>query len=96
MTAYYIVFLTHPPNREHAENPMPSPVDSVMMMFLMSLYNFGGTYEAFARTEHETVAKVITDIFEFECHEWLIYVKLYYYQLDSIRHLHGNCRNSTH
>ncbi|KAI9554266.1 putative transient receptor potential cation channel subfamily V member 6 [Daphnia sinensis] len=61
--AYYIVFLTHPPNREHAENPMPSPVDSVMMMFLMSLYNFGGTYEAFARTEHETVAKILFVIY---------------------------------
>nr|CAH0100413.1 unnamed protein product [Daphnia galeata] len=57
--AYYIVFLTHPPNREHAENPMPTPVDSVMMMFLMSLNNFGSTYEAFARTEHETVAKIL-------------------------------------
>lgn len=39
---------------------MPTPVDSVMMMFLMSLYNFGSTYEAFARTEHETVAKVLS------------------------------------
>lgn len=54
------MFLTHPNNREHAENPMPTPVDSVMMMFLMSLYNFGSTYEAFARTEHETVAKVLS------------------------------------
>ena len=64
LTAYYIVFLTHPPNREHAENPMPTPVDSVMMMFLMSLNNFGSTYEAFARTEHETVAKVLNHVFK--------------------------------
>ena len=42
-----------------AENPMASPIDSVMAMFLMSLYNFGNTYEAFGRTDHETVAKVI-------------------------------------
>lgn len=37
---------------------MPSPVESVMAMFLMSLNNFGNIYEAFSRTEHEVVAKV--------------------------------------
>lgn len=37
---------------------MPSPVESVMAMFLMSLNNFGNIYEAFSRTEHEAVAKV--------------------------------------
>lgn len=58
LIAYYIVFMTHH-TTSTAENPMASPIDSVMAMFLMSLYNFGNTYEAFGRTDHETVAKVI-------------------------------------
>ena len=37
---------------------MSSPSESVLSMFLMSLNYFGNTYEAFGRTEHETVAKV--------------------------------------
>lgn len=57
LLAYYIVFLTHH-STHNAENPMSSPTESVMTMFLMSLYYFGNTYEAFGRTEHETVAKV--------------------------------------
>ena len=56
--AYYIVFLSHH-TTPTAENPMPNPTESVMVMFLMSLNNFGTTYEAFSRTEHETVAKVL-------------------------------------
>ena len=39
---------------------MPSPTESVMQMFLMSLTNFGAVYEAFSFTEHEVVAKVNT------------------------------------
>ena len=58
-SAYYIVFLTHNTTADH-ENPMPSPTESVMQMFLMSLTNFGAVYEAFSFTEHEVVAKVNT------------------------------------
>lgn len=61
--AYYIVFLSHHTTAT-AENPMPSPVESVMAMFLMSLNNFGNVYEAFGRTEHELVAKVCTVLME--------------------------------
>lgn len=73
-----------------AENPMANPIDSIMAMFLMSLYNFGNTYEAFGRTEHETVAKVFRRIF-FLC----VLLEKCVYVVGSLRHLHGNCRHSS-
>ncbi|KAJ8977511.1 hypothetical protein NQ317_017129 [Molorchus minor] len=36
---------------------MSTPTESIMAMFLMSMTNFGDYYDAFARTEHEYVAK---------------------------------------
>lgn len=39
-------------------NPMPSPIESIMAMFLMSMTNFGDYYGAFKRTQHEMEAKV--------------------------------------
>lgn len=44
---------------DSATNPMSSPIESIMAMFLMSMTNFGDYYGAFARTEHEYEAKVI-------------------------------------
>ncbi|XP_063989987.1 transient receptor potential cation channel subfamily V member 5 isoform X2 [Diachasmimorpha longicaudata] len=40
-------------------NPMPSPMESIMAMFLMSMTNFGDYYGAFERTEHEMEAKCL-------------------------------------
>lgn len=63
--AYYIIFLTFDnPNTpdgvdDSMSNPMPSPMESVMAMFLMSMTNFGDYYGAFERTEHETEAKFL-------------------------------------
>lgn len=62
--AYYIIFLSfdNPLTPEDvddsATNPISSPVEAIMAMFLMSMTNFGDYYGAFARTEHEYVAKV--------------------------------------
>jgi len=62
--AYYIIFLTfdNPLTPKGVDdsmsNPMPSPSESVMAMFLMSLTNFGDYYGAFERTDHEIEAKV--------------------------------------
>ncbi len=39
-------------------NPMPSPIESVMAMFLMSMNTFSDYYAAFEKTNHELVAKV--------------------------------------
>jgi hypothetical protein len=40
-------------------NPMPSPSESVLAMFLMSMTNFGDYYSAFEQTNHEVEAKVM-------------------------------------
>ncbi|KAG7213782.1 hypothetical protein KM043_003003 [Ampulex compressa] len=63
--AYYIIFLSFDnPNTpegvdDSVSNPMPSPMESVMAMFLMSMTNFGDYYGAFERTEHELEAKML-------------------------------------
>ncbi|XP_066600536.1 transient receptor potential cation channel subfamily V member 5 isoform X2 [Prorops nasuta] len=63
--AYYIIFLSFDnPNTpegvdDSVSNPMPSPMESIMAMFLMSMTNFGDYYNAFERTEHETEAKML-------------------------------------
>ncbi|XP_046140984.1 transient receptor potential cation channel subfamily V member 5 [Osmia bicornis bicornis] len=61
--AYYIIFLSFDnPNTpegvdDSISNPMPSPIESIMAMFLMSMTNFGDYYGAFERTQHEMEAK---------------------------------------
>lgn len=62
--AYYIIFLSfdNPLTPEDvddsATNPMATPMESIMAMFLMSMTNFADYYSAFAKTKHEYVAKV--------------------------------------
>ncbi|KAL7305423.1 hypothetical protein TKK_0002166 [Trichogramma kaykai] len=61
--AYYIIFLSfdNPVTPEGVDdtkaNPMPSAMESIMAMFLMSMTNFGDYYDAFENTEHEIEAK---------------------------------------
>ncbi|XP_071441164.1 transient receptor potential cation channel subfamily V member 5 [Hetaerina americana] len=63
--AYYIIFLSYDnPNTpegidDSSSNPMPSPMESVMAMFLMSLTNFGDYYGAFEKTDHPFEAKLL-------------------------------------
>ncbi|PBC29938.1 Transient receptor potential cation channel subfamily V member [Apis cerana cerana] len=63
--AYYIIFLSFDnPNTpegvdDSMSNPMPSPIESIMAMFLMSMTNFGDYYGAFERTQHEIEAKFL-------------------------------------
>ncbi|XP_033231700.1 transient receptor potential cation channel subfamily V member 5 [Belonocnema kinseyi] len=63
--AYYIIFLSFDnPNTpegvdDSVTNPMPSPMESIMAMFLMSMTNFGDYYVAYERTEHEMEAKML-------------------------------------
>ncbi|XP_076766819.1 transient receptor potential cation channel subfamily V member nanchung [Xylocopa sonorina] len=63
--AYYIIFLSFDnPNTpegvdDSMSNPMPSPAESIMAMFLMSMTNFGDYYGAFERTQHEMEAKLL-------------------------------------
>ncbi|KAG5878666.1 hypothetical protein JTB14_015599 [Gonioctena quinquepunctata] len=67
--AFYIIFLSfdNPLTPEEvddsATNPMSTPIESIMAMFLMSMTNFGDYYDAFSRTEHEYEAKILFVIF---------------------------------
>lgn len=64
IAAYYVIFLSFDnPNTpegvdDSVSNPMPSPMESIMAMFLMSLTSFSDYYSAFDRTNHEIEAKV--------------------------------------
>ncbi|XP_069703754.1 transient receptor potential cation channel subfamily V member 5 isoform X2 [Periplaneta americana] len=67
--SYYIIFLSfdNPKTPEGIDdtisNPVPSPTESVMAMFLMSMTNFGDYYNAFEQTEHEFEAKLLFVIY---------------------------------
>ncbi|XP_034948098.1 transient receptor potential cation channel subfamily V member 5 [Chelonus insularis] len=63
--AYYIIYLSFddPQTPEGVDdtvsNPMPSPMESIMAMFLMSLTTFGDYYATFEKTDHEILAKCL-------------------------------------
>ncbi|KPJ13765.1 Transient receptor potential cation channel subfamily V member 5 [Papilio machaon] len=63
--AYYVIFLSFDnPNTpegvdDSVSNPMPSPMESIMAMFLMSLTSFSDYYSAFEHTDHEIEAKFL-------------------------------------
>ncbi|CAG4921815.1 unnamed protein product [Colias eurytheme] len=67
--AYYIIFLSFDnPNTpegvdDSVSNPMPSPMESIMAMFLMSLTSFSDYFAAFDRTAHEVEAKLLFVIY---------------------------------
>ncbi|KFB47444.1 AGAP012241-PA-like protein [Anopheles sinensis] len=61
--AYYIVFLSYKPEEDGDANPMPSPIESIVAMFLMSLTNFGDYYGALENTDHEFCAKILFVLF---------------------------------
>lgn len=61
--AYYILFLTYDNSdveegQEPELNPISSPMESFISMFLMSLGNFGDYYGGMEFTNHEIEAKV--------------------------------------
>nr|XP_042896955.1 transient receptor potential cation channel subfamily V member 5 [Parasteatoda tepidariorum] len=54
--AYYVIFLSY-----KADKPsfFDDPIQSILAMFIMSLSEFGDTYEQFNYTAHPNIAKVI-------------------------------------
>ncbi|KRT81461.1 ion channel, partial [Oryctes borbonicus] len=90
--AYYIIFLSfdNPLTPEDvddsATNPMATPMESIMAMFLMSLTNFGDYYSAFSKTKHEYVAKVQISLTTIQ-KEILVSFQF----LVSFRRIYGNC-----
>ncbi|XP_037940165.1 transient receptor potential cation channel subfamily V member 5 [Teleopsis dalmanni] len=67
--AFYIIFLTfdNPATPDEVDdsqsNPMPSPMESIVAMFLMSLTNFGDYYGGMVSTQHEYEAKILFFLF---------------------------------
>lgn len=67
--SFYIIFLsfdnpTTPDGIDDSEsNPMPSPMESIVAMFLMSLTNFGDYFGTMERTNHEMEAKLLFVVF---------------------------------
>lgn len=69
--SYYLIFLSfdNPPvtpegGADDAEsNPVPSPMESIVAMFLMSLTNFGDYYGTMDRTNHEMEGKILFVVF---------------------------------
>ena len=57
--AYYIVFQSYKPGDSGKPNPMGTPMEANLAMFLISLANFESYYEAMPRTDHESLAKVL-------------------------------------
>lgn len=86
--AYYIIFLTfdnsEEENPEPELNPISSPMESFISMFLMSLGNFGDYYGGMEFTEHETHAKVSGTVNT--SHRLLCYFSI----ADSFRPIHGS------
>ncbi|XP_026810195.1 transient receptor potential cation channel subfamily V member 5 [Rhopalosiphum maidis] len=67
--AYYVIFLSYdnPLTPEGIDdsvlNPMPTPTESIMAMFLMSVNTFTDYYTAFDKTSHTLVAKFCFIVF---------------------------------
>lgn len=66
--AYYIIFLsfdnpTTPGVDDTESNPVPSPMESIVAMFLMSLTNFGDYFGTMERTNHEMEGKILFVVF---------------------------------
>ncbi|XP_076042112.1 uncharacterized protein LOC143026009 [Oratosquilla oratoria] len=64
--AYYTIFRSHGKLMGKSQcqaNPMPSPAESVMAMFIMSLNNFGDVYDSLECTDHEISGKILFVIF---------------------------------
>ena len=67
--AYYVIFLTFdipatPDGVDDSQsNPVPSPMESIVAMFLMSLGSFGDYYGAMDTTGHATEGKILFVLF---------------------------------
>ncbi|KAG7169642.1 Transient receptor potential cation channel subfamily V member 5-like [Homarus americanus] len=64
--AYYIIFSSFQDIEDRpmcVHNPMPTASESIMLMFIMSLGNFGDVYNALECTDHEISGKVLFMIF---------------------------------
>ena len=62
--AYYIIFQSYVPDATDGEdNPMESPIESIITNFIMSLGGFGGVWGLSGNTDHAMSAKLHCVIF---------------------------------
>lgn len=94
--AYYIIFLTfdnsEEENPEPELNPISSPMESFISMFLMSLGNFGDYYGGMEFTEHEPHAKVRLVVNAFGSGDVSLMISI----ADPFRAVHGSRGRSAH
>ena len=55
--AYYIIFSGHEDDEE--DNPLETPVESFILMFIMSLGEFGDLWDTFDSTKHSTIGRFV-------------------------------------
>ncbi len=61
IAAYYIVYQSYDSDEE--ENPMPTPIESILKVFIMSLGSFGDIWESLDDTDHSFIGKIHCFIF---------------------------------
>lgn len=59
--AFFIIFRSY--KKPKTSNPMDSPAESVISMFMMSLSSFDTTFESFQHTAHEKMAWILFIIY---------------------------------
>ena len=57
--AYYIIFQSY----EGESHPMATPMESVIAIFIMSLGNFGNTWDELDNTDHDIIGKIHSFLF---------------------------------
>eukprot|EP00095_Tigriopus_kingsejongensis_P009304 snap_masked-scaffold884_size84903-processed-gene-0.7 protein:Tk09304 transcript:snap_masked-scaffold884_size84903-processed-gene-0.7-mRNA-1 annotation:"AGAP012241-PA" len=55
--AYYIMFQSY--TNTSNPDPMPSPLESILSIFIMSLGSFGSVWEGLGSTNHSFLGKIV-------------------------------------
>ena len=60
--SYYIIFQSYDEDAED-DNPMSTPVESFLQVFIMSLGNFGDNWDALEATKHQLIGEICCFVF---------------------------------
>ena len=63
--AFYIIFMSFEDDEE--DNPLETPMESLIMMFAMALGEFGDLWETFPSTQHVMLGMNAKLVFLFIC-----------------------------
>ena len=61
--AYYLIFLSYVEGDDGEENPMNTPMESIITNFMMSLGGFGGYWGNLANTDHTMAGRLLICVF---------------------------------